>query len=95
MKMTNTQLKMTDVLRILAGCAGEGATHDALLRSSGCTGKDLGNLVRQGFARQRTAAMANPPGLVVTRYWITDAGLEESRRRQAEKPNPAAANGAS
>jgi hypothetical protein len=39
--------------------------------------------------------MANPPGLVVTRYWITDAGLEESRRRQAEKRNPAAANGAS
>ena len=66
-------------LEILAGCLGEGATHDALLLSSGCTADDLAALVRDGFARQRTAPMANPPGLVITRYWITDSGTAQVR----------------
>jgi hypothetical protein len=61
-------------LAMLAACP-EGSTRDALIHNAGCTAEALAALVRQGHARERTAPMANPPGLVVTRYWITDAGL--------------------
>lgn len=61
-------------LAALADCP-EGSTRDALITNAGCAPEALAALVRQGHARERTAPMANPPGLVVTRYWITDAGL--------------------
>jgi hypothetical protein len=40
----------------------------------GITETTIAALCRRGLAGKRTAPMANPPGLVVTRYWITDAG---------------------
>jgi predicted acylesterase/phospholipase RssA len=61
---------------ILAGCS-TGATHDALL-AVGCTETALAALCRRGLVSRRTAALANPRGLIVTRYWITDAGKKES-----------------
>lgn len=60
-------------LAILDDCP-EGATHEALVRNARCAPDALMDLVDLGAARSRTAPLANPPGLVVTRYWITDAG---------------------
>jgi hypothetical protein len=68
--MTEPQLH---ALAVLADCA-EGATHDALLQNARCDPGALAALVRQGLVRRRTAPMANPPGLIITRYWITEAG---------------------
>jgi hypothetical protein len=63
-------------LAVLADCPA-GATHEALTRNAGCTAKALAGLVAAGLARVRTAPLANPPGLVVTRYWLTDEALQD------------------
>ena len=67
-------------LAMLADCP-EGSTHDALIHNAGCAADALAALVDQGLARVRTAPMANPPDLLVTRYWITDAGLKFHRSK--------------
>jgi hypothetical protein len=60
-------------LRVLADCPN-GATQDALINNAGCDLGTLKSLVKLGRVRRRRSTLANPPGLVVVRYSITDQG---------------------
>jgi hypothetical protein len=68
---------MTDerrVLKTLAGCP-RGATADNL-SALGFDAATLASLVRAGLVRTRVATMANPKGLKVTWFYITDLGRD-------------------
>ena len=64
------------LLKTLAGCP-RGATADRL-DALGFDAATLASLVRAGLVRTRVATMANPKGLSVTWFYITDAGLADS-----------------
>jgi hypothetical protein len=70
-------------LAVLADCP-EGSTRDALITNAGCDADALAWLVKHALARDRTKPMANPAGLMVTRYWITDAGLKFHRSKPCD-----------
>jgi DNA-binding PadR family transcriptional regulator len=61
-----------DALKMLDDCP-EGATHDNLL-SHGITAKTLADLVGDGLLRDHIVTMANPKGMRVTWYRITEKG---------------------
>ena len=80
---TLATVSMRRALSTLANCPTTGATQSILL-ARGVSQEALDRLVRRGLARTRFAKMANPGGLEVTWYLITEKG----RRYREENGTP-------